>query len=83
MGLWTLLLGPILRRQRRAYGALLMGCGVLYLVAFGAEFLELRAIAELCEALGVVMLPLWLLLAGIALVRVGKSGLRNDKRAIQ
>jgi hypothetical protein len=83
MGLWTLLLGPILRRQRRAYGSLLMVCGVLYLVAFGAEFLGLRAIAELCETLGVALLPLWLLLTGMALVRAGKSGLRTDKRAIQ
>jgi hypothetical protein len=83
MGLWALLLGPILRRQRRAYGSLLMVCGVLYLVAFGAEFLGLRTIAELCETLGVVLLPLWLLLTGIALVRVGKSGLRTDRRAIQ
>jgi hypothetical protein len=83
MGLWTLLLGPILRRQRRAYSSLLMVCGVLYLMAFGAEFLGIRAVAELCETLGVLLLPLWLLLTGIALVRVGNAGLRTDKRAMQ
>jgi hypothetical protein len=69
MGLWALLMGPLLRRQERGFGILLMVCGVLYLVSFGAEFLSLRAIADLCETLGVILLPLWLLLTGIALAR--------------
>jgi hypothetical protein len=69
MGLWALLMGPVIRRQGRRFGLLLTACGILYLVAFGAEFLSLRTIAELCETLGVLLLPLWLLLTGIALVR--------------
>jgi hypothetical protein len=79
MGLWALLMGPLLRRQGRGFGVLLMLCGVLYLISFGAEFLGFRAIAELCETLGVLLLPLWLLLTGIGLVRKGKSGLRTHE----
>jgi hypothetical protein len=81
LGLWALLIGPILRRHGRAYGGLLMLCGALYLVSFGAEFLGLRTIAELCETLGVLLLPLWLLLTGIGLVRTSKSGLRTNAPA--
>jgi hypothetical protein len=69
MGLWAGLMGPILRRQSRAYGALLMFCGALYIVAFVAEFFGLRTIAELSETFGVLLFPLWLLLTGIGLVR--------------
>jgi hypothetical protein len=82
MGLWALLMGRVLRRQGRGFGILLMACGTLYLVSFGAEFLSLRAVAELCETLGVLLFPLWLLLTGIALVR-GKSASLTSERAIQ
>jgi hypothetical protein len=81
MGLWAGLMGPVLRRQGRAYGALLMVCGALYVVSFGAEFLNVHNIAELCETLGVLLVPLWLLLTGTALVR-GKSGSLTRERAI-
>jgi hypothetical protein len=74
MGLWAWLMGPVLRRQGRAYGALLVACGSLYLASFGAEFLGIRTTAEICETLAVLLFPLWLLLTGIALVRAGRSG---------
>jgi hypothetical protein len=80
MGLWAGLMGPILRRQGRAYGGLLMVCGALYLVSFGAELLGIRTTAELSETLGVLLFPLWLLLTGIALVRGGTSGLLSNER---
>jgi hypothetical protein len=82
MGLWAGLMGSVLRRQGRAYGALLMVCGALYLVSFGAEFLGIRTTAGLSETLGVLLFPLWLLLTGIALVRGGTSGLLTNERAI-
>jgi hypothetical protein len=69
MGLWAGLMGPVLRRQGRAFGVLLTACGGLYIVSFIAEFLGTRTIAELCETLGVLLFPLWLLLTGIGLVR--------------
>jgi hypothetical protein len=58
MGLWAALMGPILRRQAGAFGALLMVCGFLYVVSFVAEFLDTRSIAELCETLGVLLVSL-------------------------
>jgi hypothetical protein len=82
IGLWAVLMGPVLRRQGRAFGALLMVCGLLYLVAFTAEFLRLRTIAELCETLGVVLFPLWLLLTGIGLVRGGMSVSLTSEQAL-
>jgi hypothetical protein len=82
MGLWAVLMGPVLRRQGRGFAVLLMICGLLYLVAFAAEFLSLRTIADLCEALGVLLLPLWLLLTGISLVR-GKPGSLTSQGVIQ
>jgi len=77
MGLWALLMGPALRRQKRGNGILLIVCGVLYLVSFAAEFLGLGTIAELCETLGVLLLPLWLLLTGIGLVRGRQVGVAH------
>jgi hypothetical protein len=83
LGLWAGLMGPVLRRQGQGFGALLMVCGALYLVSFGAEFLAIRTVAELSETLGVLLLPLWLLLTGIGLVRGGMSGSFTIERAIQ
>jgi hypothetical protein len=83
MGLWALLMGPVLTKQRRGFGVLLIICGLLYLASFAAEFLGLRSIAELCETLGVLLLPLWLLLTGIGLVRGRGFGVRTAERIIQ
>jgi hypothetical protein len=69
MALWAGLMGPVLRRQHRGYGVLLMFCGSLYVLSFIADFIGARTIAELCETLAVLLLPLWLLLTGIGLER--------------
>jgi hypothetical protein len=82
MGLWAGLMGLVLRRQGRAFGVLLMACGGLYLLSFVAEFLGTRTIAELCETLGVLLFPLWLLLTGIGLVRGGMSASLTSEQAL-
>jgi hypothetical protein len=82
MGLWAGLMGPVLRRKGRAFGVLLMACGALYAVSFVAEFLGTRTIAELCETLGVLLFPLWLLLTGIGLVRGGMPASLTSEQAL-
>lgn len=74
MALWAALMWPVLRRRGRACAPLLMACGALYLLWFAAEFLQLRAFAELTATLGELLLPLWLVLTGIGLLRSSAAG---------
>lgn len=66
---WAAVMGPLLRRHGIPYGRLLMVCGALYGVAFIAEFTGARAPTELLQTVAVLLLPLWMLLTGIALLR--------------
>jgi hypothetical protein len=69
MGFWALVMGRAMRVSGMPYGRLLMAVGVCYASGFVAGVLGLTELGELIEMVFIVMLPLWALLSGIALLR--------------
>lgn len=70
MGFWAFVMGPLLRRQGWGFGRLLQGVGALYLLAFVGDVLGVPApTLEPVAMLAVVLLPVWMLLIGSALLR--------------
>ncbi len=69
MGFWGLVMGKAMRASGMPYGRLLMVVGALYASVFVVGVLQLWAVAELIQTLFLILLPLWALLTGIALLR--------------
>jgi hypothetical protein len=67
---WVLVSGPLLRKQGWGFGRLLMVSGVLYGVVFVGSIVGVpAAVTENLSTLAVSLLPLWMLLFGIDLLR--------------
>lgn len=69
MGLWGVLVGRALRVSGLPYGRLLMALGLGYAGFFAASALGLAMLVEVLQLLVVALLPLWMLLSGIHLLR--------------
>lgn len=73
MACWGLIMGRALRAEGWGWGRLLMACAGLYGAGFVAQFLGAGQLAEGLSLIAVMLLPLWLLLTGIALLRQKES----------
>jgi hypothetical protein len=69
MAFWGIVVGRALWAARTGFGRTLMLCGALYGAYFVAALCGWGALAELIEFGAVALLPLWMLLAGISLLR--------------
>lgn len=69
MAFWALFTGSQLRRSGFKFWWLLVTTGVLYAAYFVAGGLGTREAMKLVESVAVLMLPLWLLIFGVALLR--------------
>jgi len=69
MGFWGLVMGRAMRASGMPYGRLLMVVGVCYAAVFIIGILNFWAVAELFQMVFLILLPLWALLTGIALLR--------------
>ncbi len=69
MGFWALVMGKAMRASGMPYGRLLMANGACYAAAFVAGVLRWWAVVELIQMVFLILLPLWALLWGIALLR--------------
>ena len=69
MGFWGLVMGKAMSASGMPYGRLLMVVGALYASVFVVGVLQLWAVAEVIQTAFLVLLPLWALLTGIALLR--------------
>jgi len=74
MGFWALVMGRAIRAGGMPYGGLLMAVGVCYASVFVAYIVGLRQLGELIEIAFVILLPLWSLLIGSALLRQRAEG---------
>ena len=67
---WALVSGTQLRHQGWGFGRLLMLSGVVYGLYFASSLLGVPAtLVELLSTLAVILLPIWMLLFGIDLLR--------------
>ena len=64
-----LVMGSAMRRSGKPYGLLLMVVGFCYAAIFVLGVLGLWAVAAQFQLVFLVLLPLWALLTGIALLR--------------
>ncbi len=69
MGFWGLVMGRAMRTSGLPYGRLLMVNGACYAAVFLAGALQLWAVTELIQMVFLILLPLWALLMGLALLR--------------
>ncbi|TPG76410.1 hypothetical protein EAH78_18820 [Pseudomonas arsenicoxydans] len=69
MAFWGLTIGSAMRASQMPYGRLLMAVGVCYAGGFVAGVLGLSQLAEVIQMVFIVLLPLWALLTGVALLR--------------
>lgn len=69
MAYWALLMGATMHRAGMPYGRLLMANGVCYASAFVGTVLGFPQVLELAQAIFIILLPLWMLLTGVALLR--------------
>ncbi len=71
MGFWGMVMGRAMRASGMPYGRLLMVVGACYAAVFIIGILNFWAVAELFQMVFLVLLPLWALLTGMALLRQG------------
>ncbi|NEX23561.1 hypothetical protein G3480_25330 [Thiorhodococcus mannitoliphagus] len=69
MGFWALVMGSAMRRSGKPYGLLLMLVGFCYAAVFVLGVLGVWSVVAQFQLVFLVLLPLWSLLTGIALLR--------------
>lgn len=69
MAFWAFILGSRLRKSRFGSGWLLILTGIVYAAYFLGELTGIRTVADALESVAVVLVPLWLLIFGVGLLR--------------
>jgi hypothetical protein len=74
MGFWAIVMGRAMRASGLPFGRLLVTVGLCYCVAFVAGVLGADEIGDIIEMIFIVLLPLWALLSGVAMLRQRGAG---------
>lgn len=72
MAFWGWVIGRSLHQSGARFGRFLMCVGVLYGIFFIAVFADITSLSSLFQTLAITLLPLWMLLSGIDLLRQGQ-----------